>query len=359
MVVRVVHWGTGNTGRPGLRGIIDHPDLELVGLYVHSADKRGRDAGELAGVGPVGVAATSDIDALLALGADCLAYFGEGTARPREVVEDCCRFLTAGTNVVTTSLNQLVYPKTAPAQLRDPLEEACRVGATSFFNNGADPGFANDVVALVMLSFVDRVDGVRVQELYNYAAYDQPYVMTDLFGFGQPLDYAVPLFTSGWMSDSWAGVVRLIADEIGAELDEIREISEVAPAPEAIDIAVGRIDKGTIGAIRFEVQGLVDGRPVVAIEHVTRVHDDAGASWARSRDGGDSYRIIVEGRPRVDCEFTLSCDADEYGGLVATAARVVNAIPRVCAAPPGLLSTLDIPLSPSRNIGFRTGAPRR
>ena len=138
MTTRVVHWGTGNTGRLALRGVLQHPDLELVGCYVHTPAKVGRDAGELVGLPPAGVVTTDDVDALLALDADCLCYLGDGIGpRAAGAVEEMSRFLRAGCNVVSTSLNQLVYPKTAAPELFDPLEAACRAGGTSFFNNGA------------------------------------------------------------------------------------------------------------------------------------------------------------------------------------------------------------------------------
>ena len=138
------------------------------------------------------------------------------------------RFLRAGRNVVSTSLNQLVNPKTAAAELREPLEEACRAGGTSFFNNGADPGFGSDLIPLTLLSLMDDIESVRVQEIVNYSHYDQAWVMRDLFGFGQPLDYQSPLFTSGALTEYWGGVVTMIADALGLELDEIREVHEFA-----------------------------------------------------------------------------------------------------------------------------------
>src|SRR6188508_1139731 len=142
MTHRVVHWGTGNTGALALRGIISHPDLELVGLHVHTDAKVGRDAADLAGLStPTGVLATNDPALIADLGADCLAYLGDGIGRVGAAVAEICGFLAAGTNVVSTSLNDLVYPPAAPPSLREPLEAACAAGGTSFFNNGADPGF--------------------------------------------------------------------------------------------------------------------------------------------------------------------------------------------------------------------------
>lgn len=352
----VVHFGTGNTGRHGLAQILDDPDLRLVGVGVTSPDKVGRDATELCGRAtgsvPSGVVATDDLESLVALGADCLAYFGEGIARPGEAVADICRFLEAGTNVVTTSLNQLVYPPTAPSDLSDPLEAACRRGTSSFFNNGADPGFGSDLLPVTLLALMGRTDSVRTQEIVNYAYYDQQDVMRHVFGFGQPLDYDAPLFNSGALTAYWGGVVTQIARVLGTEPEEIVETHEVRALDRDLDIAVGRIEAGTVAAIRFEVQAIVGGKPAVVVEHVTRVDDGVAPEWPHCRDGRDCYQIHIAGWPNIDCEVKLTDERGDDGGLIATATRVVNAIPAVCAAEPRLLSFLDIPPVVGRVVGF-------
>src|SRR5205807_5330393 len=146
MPYKVIQWATGNVGHFALRGIIEHPELELVGLLVHSADKAGKDAGELAGVGAVGVKATNDIDEILALDADVVSYMATGDLRPWEAVEDMARVLESGKNVVSTSVVPLIYPPAAEPKAVQRLEEACRAGSTSCFTSGIDPGFANDLL---------------------------------------------------------------------------------------------------------------------------------------------------------------------------------------------------------------------
>jgi 4-hydroxy-tetrahydrodipicolinate reductase len=347
----VIHWGTGNTGRLALRGVLQHPDLELVGLYVHHRDKVGRDAGELIGVDRAGITATNDVDALLMLDADCLCYLGDGIGpRAPEAVAEMSRFLRSGCNVVTTSLNQLVYPKTAVPELRDPLESACREGNTSFFNNGADPGFGSDLIPLTLLALMDEIESVRVQEIVNYKHYDQAWVMRELFGFGQPLGYESPLFTSGALTEYWGGVVTMVGDALGVELDEIRESHDVAAMETPVDVEVGRIEAGTIAAIRFEVQGIVNGKPAIVVEHATRIHDSAAEGWPHCAGGDNCYRVILEGRPRLTCELDMEDEHGGDGGLIACSMRVVNAIPAVCAAPAGVLSTLNLPMVFGRNV---------
>src|SRR5437870_13898592 len=136
MPYRVIQWSTGNVGRLALRAIIRHPDLELVGLWVHGREKVGRDAGELCGVAPVGVKATNAAETLLALDADCVSYTATGDLRPAEAVDDMCRILAAGKNVVATSVVPLVYPPAADPTTVARLEEACRRGGTSCFTSG-------------------------------------------------------------------------------------------------------------------------------------------------------------------------------------------------------------------------------
>lgn len=352
MSLSVVHFGTGNTGRHGLAQIIQDPALDLIGVGVTSPEKVGADAGTLCGQPSTGIVATDDLEALLALEADCLAYFGEGIARPLEAVADMARFLARGTNVVTTSLNQLVYPPTAAPEFRDPLQEASAQGSASFFNNGADPGFGSDLIPVTLLALMGRTDSVRIQEIVNYAYYDQQDVMRHVFGFGQALDYDAPLFNGGALTAYWGGVVTQIARILGAEVDEIREAHEVRSLDHDVEIAVGTIEAGTVAAIRFEVQAIVRGEPAVVVEHVTRIDDQAAPDWPVCRDRRDCYQIHIAGWPNIDCEVKLTDEDGNDGGLIATATRVVNAIPTVCAAEPGLLSFLDIPPVVGRVIGF-------
>jgi 2,4-diaminopentanoate dehydrogenase len=357
VAIRVVHWGTGNTGKLALRAILDHPDLELVGLVVTDPAKAGRDAGDLCdarvdGAGPVGIAATTDAAAALALDADCLSYYGDGMGRAAAALADVEPFLRAGQDVVTTSINELVYPPFAPPELRAPVEAACAAGGSSFWANGADPGFGSDLIPLTLLGLLDRVESVRVQEIVNYSQYQQAFVMETIFGFGQPAGYAAPLFTTGMLTAMWGGMVTLLADRLGVRLDGVAEHHEVAILDHDVEVAYGKVPAGTTAAIRFEVQGVVAGEPRIVIEHVTRMHDDAAPDWQRHASGRDGYRIVLGGRPDLICELTSVDARGEDGGLELCANRMVNAIPAVCAAPPGVLSALDLPLVVAGNVAF-------
>src|SRR5438309_7871877 len=186
MPYRVIQWSTGNVGRFALRCVIGHPELELVGVWVSSAVKAGKDAGELCGVGPVGVHATTDAEALLRLDADCVCYTATADLRPFEAVEDICRIPASGKNVVSSSIVPLVHPRSFFPEVRDKLEDACRKGETSCFTSGIDPGFANDLLPLVRSGLSERWEGVRILESTNYATCDQPQGLFATRGSGMP-----------------------------------------------------------------------------------------------------------------------------------------------------------------------------
>jgi 4-hydroxy-tetrahydrodipicolinate reductase len=354
MTWRVIQWGTGNVGRYALRAILGHPQLELAGVWVHGEAKQGRDAGELCGLPRVGIAASRDADALLASDADCVCYTATADLRPLEAVQDMARILRSGKNVVSSSLVPLVHPKSLGPQWSGPLEEAARAGGVSFFTSGIDPGFANDTLPLVLSGLCERWEQIRIQEIVNYATYDQPEVVFGTMGFGQPLDATPLLLTPGALEFAWGGTLRLLAEGLGVRLDEIRAIHERLPAPESFDTPIGRIERGTMAALRFEVQGIADGRPALVVEHVTRMRDDLAPAWPRSAGG---YKVLIEGVPRIECSLDMADERGDHavGGVVLTATRLVNAIPFVCQAPPGLLSALDLPLLTGRGL---RAAPR-
>ena len=349
MPYRVIQWSTGNVGTFSLGHIIDHPDLELAGLWVHSAAKAGKDAGTLCGRPATGVLATNDVEALLAMPADCVCYTATADLRPFEAIEDIARILAARKNVVSSSVVPLVHPKSFFPEVRDRLEAACRAGGTSFFTSGIDPGFANDLLPLVLSGLAGRWDEIRIQEIINYATYDQPQVLFETMGFGQPMDATPLLLTPGTLAFAWGGTIRLLADGLGLELEDIRQVYEKRPAERPIVILGRTVEPGTMAALRFEVQGIVGGKPVLVVEHVTRIDDALAADWPQ---GKGSYRVLVTGNPGMRCDYEFWDERGDHavGGVVLTATRIVNAIPAVCDAKPGLLSALDLPLITGRGL---------
>jgi 4-hydroxy-tetrahydrodipicolinate reductase len=350
---RVVQWSSGNVGRHAIAGIAARPDLELVGLWVSDPAKAGRDAGELAGLGrPLGVAATGDEDALLALRPDCVVYTAMADTRITQALDDLARILRAGVNVVSSSPVFLQFPDgVVPAGMSDPVREAAAAGNASIFVNGIDPGFANDVLPLALTGISERVEQVRCMEILNYATYDQPTVLFDVMGFGRPLEETPMLLQPGVLSMAWGSVVRQLAAGLGVELDAVVEEHTRLPAPEDFEIASGLIGKGTAAALRFEVRGVSGGRAVLVLEHVTRLRDDLAPDWPQPTGAG-CYRVEVRGEPDYTLDLQLlGADGDHNtAGLKATAMRLVNAVPAVVQAPPGLLTALDLPLVTGRGL---------
>ena len=353
MTYRVVQWSTGNVGRHALAGIDARPDLALVGVWVSSPDKVGVDAGTLAGLGrELGVAATDDAEALLALAPDCIVHTAMADHRLGEALDDLARFLRAGINVVSSGPVFLQFPDgVMPDGMIDPVRQAALDGNVSLWVNGIDPGFANDWLPLVVTSIAERIDEVRCMEILNYATYNQPMVLFDIMGFGRPLDETPLLLQPGVLTTAWGSVVQQLAAGLGIELDEITEHVERLPAPETFAIDAGTVEAGTAAALRFEVRGFWQGRPVVVLEHVTRLRDDLGPHWPQPTGLG-CYRVVVTGEPNYTVDLQLvGTDGDHNtAGLKATAMRLVNAVPAVVEALPGLLTALDLPLITGRGL---------
>lgn len=351
--MRVVQWSTGNVGRHTLAGIDARPELELAGVWVSNEAKAGLDAGELAGLGrTLGVAATTDADALIALKPDCVVYTAMADDRLLEAVEDLKRFLRAGINVVSSSPVFLQYPEgVVPPDMIEPIREAAREGGASLWVNGVDPGFANDWLPLVLTSVCERIDEVRCLEILDYSTYDNGKVLFDIMGFGREMDDLPLLLQPGVLSLAWGSVVRQLAAGLDVELDAVEEVYERLPAPETFEIASGTIKEGTAAALRFEVRGMRGGRAVCVLEHITRLRSDLGPDWPQP-SGQGCYRVQVTGEPEYVLDLRLlGSDGDHNtAGLKATAMRLVNAIAAVVAAPPGLLTALDLPLVTGRGL---------
>ena len=371
MAIRVAVWGPGSMGVIALRGVIDHPELALVDLVVHSDVKAGRDAGELCGIDPVGVVATTDPTALLGGDADVVVYAAAANLRPLEAVNDMVSILRAGKNVVSCSVVPLVYPNAVDAAFTDPLREAALSGGVSFFTTGIDSGFANDVLPLALSGVSRTIDSIRVTEMFNYATYPDATAVYEILGFGKQPEELPFAATPGVFTFGWGPVLHQLADGLGVRVDDIKETVERVPADISFDTPTGHIAAGTIAAMRSTLTGYVDGNPTLVIDHVSRMHDDIAPDWPQPhisiqpRDlgyGGASgrgvYRVEIEGSPSMRCEFEMADDHDhDLGARMAGASRMVNAIPAVCAAKPGLLSALDLPLITGKGLVKRASGP--
>jgi 2,4-diaminopentanoate dehydrogenase len=346
MPQRVIQFSTGNVGHHALRLIVERPDLELVGVHASGAGKIGKDAAELCALSdPTGVVATDDIDALLALHADCVVYTSQAETRPPAAVAEISRFLAAGTNVVGTSMVWLVAPDYADDWITRPLQDACNAGNTSLFINGIDPGFSGDTLPYAALSLSAHAERITVQEVFDYASYDDAEFTGVSFGFGTTPDHTPVLFAPGVLSSIWGGQVRALARTLGVELDQLRERHESWPTPKPITCPMMTVRQGCVAAVRFAVEGWRGGKPVITMEHVNRLTDAAAPEWPYPPDGRlGVHRVVIDGSPGVEINAHVGLHGVDHneGGVIATAARAVNAIDAVCGARPGILAAADL-----------------
>jgi hypothetical protein len=348
--IKTVVWGTGNMGRAAIRAVDANPGLELSAVLVANPDKVGRDAGELAGMDrTLGVAATDDVDAVLAGSPQAVAYTASGDIRPDDAIADICRALAAGAVVVTPAIYPLYDPTNAPPEVLEPVQAAIDAGGGALFTSGIDPGWGNDVLPILLTAVAGTIDEVRAQEIFDYSTYDQPDSVRYLVGMGQPMDYEPPMVMAGVPTMVWGGQVRLIARALGVELDEVRETLLRRPLEQTVENVMGTFEAGTQGALRFEVQGIVGGEPRIILEHVTRIHPDVAPDWPVPPDGGaGAHKVIIEGDPRIELNLEATTEGDNRaaGGNATAAGRLVNAIAWLRDAGPGIYDALDVPLVP-------------
>jgi hypothetical protein len=357
MAIRVAHVGTGNVGRLALAGLIANPEFELTTVCVSSDAKLGRDAGELAGLGiSTGVTATTDLQAVLAAQPDCVVYCAMGDTRLPDAMTDCQRLLAAGINVVGSAPGVLQYPwGVIPDKYIARVEDAARQGNSSIFINGVDPGFVNDLIPFAFAGTCTSLEQIRCMEIADYATYDGSEVMFDVMGFGKPLDDVPMLLLPGVLSVAWGAAIRQLAAGLGIEIQEITESYLREPAPEAFDVAAGHIPKGGVAALQFEIRGMVNGHPAIVIEHITRLREDLRPEWPQPAQPGGSYRVEITGEPSYTVDICPSSRKGDHNhaAIVAAAGRIINAIPAVVAAAPGIRTTLDLPLVTGKGLyGF-------
>ena len=352
--LRVVAWSTGTVGRHAIAGIDAHPDLELVGVWVSNPDKAGKDAGQLAELGrDLGVAATTDRDALLALAPDAIVHTAMADDRVFECIEDLFGFVEAGVNVVSSGPVLLQWPeKILPDECSNAWPPAgARTGA-SLHVNGIDPGFANDVLPLSLTSLSQRIDEVRVKELADYSTYYQPVVMREIFGFGKPMEEG--RCSGSRASSPWPGGASSARSPPASTSPRRAATEEVERRPADRDLETGLRDiaEGTMGAVRFQVIGKVDGVPRVVLEHVTRT------SPTRHRSGRSRRRVAaatgssIAGEPMMHLDFTHHGEHGDHNVSRDDRHRPAagERRPRGRRRRAGLVTALDLPLVTGRGL---------
>ncbi|WP_194903790.1 NAD(P)H-dependent amine dehydrogenase family protein [Catenulispora rubra] len=332
---RVVQWATGNIGGRALRAVIQHPDMVLAGVYVHSPEKAGRDAGELCGLDDIGVTATRDIDEIVALGADCVIYAPLATD-----LDELCLLLASGANVVTTRTDFHRAGSLDP-EIRARVEEACRRGGTSIHSTGSSPGFVTEALPLVLTSIQRTLDGLTIEESADLSHRDSPDLLFEVMGFGRPpAEYNERRVSA--LQDSFGPSLHLVADALSIRLDSIQSIGEVATARRRVQIAAGTLEPGTVAAQRVTVSGLQDGRPVLRFRATWYCTADLEPAWTVHATG---WHISVDGDAPLDVDIRFAVPLERIAAVSPsyTANRAVNAVPFVCEASPGIRSTVDLP----------------
>ncbi|TVZ02477.1 dihydrodipicolinate reductase [Trebonia kvetii] len=334
--LRVVQWATGNIGSRSLRQVIEHPALTLAGVYVTSPAKAGRDAGDLCGLPPTGVTATNDIAEILALGADCVLYMPAVCD-----LDQVCAILADGTNIVTTR-GEFHHPGSMPPADRERVERACAEGGTSIHSTGSSPGFISEAVPLVLASIQRRLDGMAINEYADLASRNSPEMLFDLMGFGHSVaEFPPERFAFG--AYSFGPSMRLVAEAVGLPLDSVTATGEVTVTPEKLTIAAGTLEAGTVAGQRTIVTGTHAGRPLMTFTATWYCTEHLEPAW--TVPGWDGWKVHVDGDAPVDVDIRFDIPVERMGEMTPgyTANRPVNAIPYVCAAAPGIRTTVDLP----------------
>jgi hypothetical protein len=333
---RVVQWATGNVGLRSLRVVIEHPDLELVGLYVYSEAKVGKDAGELCGLPAVGVAGTRHIDEILALDPDCVLYMGD-----RVDADAICRLLESGANVVSTR-SEFHRPSGLDPELRTRLEDACRAGDSTLFSTGSSPGFITEALPFALLSMQRRLDRLLIEEFADMSSRNSPEMIFELMGFGRDPSHFDPRGVEAHGGASFAGSLGVVADALSLPLDEVVSKGQVAVARKATNIAAGRVEAGTIAAQRLEVTGMHGGRSLLCFSANWYLTPDVDPAWDLRATG---WHVLLEGDTPLDVDIHFPVPPEEWAATSPglTAHRPVNAIPYACAADPGIRTSTELP----------------
>ncbi|MBL7498264.1 dihydrodipicolinate reductase [Frankia sp. CNm7] len=343
--VRVIQWCTGKIGQIAIRHFAANPAFELVGVYTTSADKNGVDAGALAGIGPLGVTATTDREALLALDADCVNYL------PLKVdIDELEELLRSGKNVVTAV--GLTFPP--PDDERTArLQAACEAGGTTLHGGGIHPGFVGDIFPLVASRLLSRIDQLVVTEVCDFSDHPGAKMIFDLFGFGLTPDearkHAVAIM--GEVDAPYAESMALLATALGLNVERYSHELTMAVSDRDLTIAAGVIRAGTVAGMRRRWEAIVDGRPALVFLSNWKMADDLTPDIC---DGTNRYILEFFGEPAT--KITLehlepSATGDPgYPGRIWTGMSAVNLIHDVVAAPPGVRTHLDLPLGRPRGL---------
>lgn len=343
MALRVVQWATGGVGVAAINGVLEHPELELVGCWVHSPDKSGKDVGEIIDAEPLGVIATNNVDEILALDADAVLY-APLLPNPDEVEA----LLRSGKNVVTPL--GWFYPTESQV---GPLRDAALEGDATLHGTGIAPGGISEKFPLMFSAMSTGVTFVRAEEFSDLRTYEAPDVVRYVMGFGEVPEKALSGPMQKLLDGGFIQAVRMIVDKVGFKADpKIRSSQEIAVATAAIDSPIGVIEPGQVAGRKFHWEALVGDDVVVRVTvNWLMGEENLDPAWTFGPEG-QRYEMEVQGNPDISIsvkgfQSAIGGEGPEYG-IVGTAAHCVNSIPAVCAAEPGIATYLDLPLISGR-----------
>lgn len=352
MAYKVIQWGIGNVGKESMEVIIENPDLELVGVWKHSATGTEQDVGALYGLDvDTGIKATTSKEDLIALDADCVLYMPRLTD-----LDDVCALLASGKNVVCTPF--AFFAASYPEQDQAKLRAACEKGNSSLYGTGINPGFAGMIQPLALSGMSKKIKKVTVYERANWSFYDNAAITFDNMRFGHPKAEATLAANpfAQFNSDIFVEQLYMMAAAWGMEFDEVKVQQDLIETDEAFDIICGHVDAGTVCGQRYQWQGIYQGEVVIEIDALWNIGDDYPSHWPVPADG---WTVNIEGSPSMQTHF-LCCASFDPGSTatledhvhsteIATAMLAVNSVKSVCDAPQGLLSASDIlPARPYR-----------
>lgn len=339
---RVIVCGPGIIGTALLREIMKKPELELVGVYAYSPEKNGKDIGEYLGIAPIGVSMTTDQEKLINMDADCVLFSprgGAGTGIDSQTTNFVCRLLESGKNVITPI--SYWHPSYISQALEDKLQKACEKGGASLHGTGESPGLLYERIVTTLTGASTSISHIKVQEVLDLN--DASKQMLTQLGFGLPV--GEPLPAAEGCKVPYGQAFATTCDLMGVKLEGVEGEYKNLIARRDINSAPVPVKKGTRSGVDWSYHAIVNGRRFLTLQELWYLDGDD------LPDGllpGDYYTIVVEGEPvSVKCKIEFLASAEKNlrfregdrtsPGWYVTAMSMIQTIPVVCGAKPGIV----------------------
>ena len=343
--IRVIQWATGGVGAEMVTTILDHRhDIELVGARVYSEAKNGVDIGTIVGRKPTGVNATTDTAEILALDADLVLYAPSFTD-----LDDVCALLESGKNVATPSF--LFHPRRIPEAERLRLQAACEKGGSTIHGSGLNPGNLSGILPLAISGMSRTIDQLTLQERADWTLWESTEITFDGMWFGRPTEDVTPTANDylGFLTKLFVEQTWFLSDTLNADIDDVSVSLEAVPSTKEFKMFGHVVEAGTTAGQRWNFRGHRNGETLIEFETLWTIGGEYPDHWPKPLDG---WTLTIEGDPSMRthffplASFSREASIEEHvkAGLITVALQVVNAIPAVCAAPPGFATMADLPL---------------